>query len=337
VPVHLRPAARGAMKRKAAREAKLRLYEARARALHPSVQRPLPPLWPACVERRFWEGCDGLHRDRKATALLAESRGWPVEWVDELSGSGLMSYPALPWSQTRGVAFAVTAPDVDARGCMRLRTVGYHQRFFVPGRDGAPGHKSWIYVPWVPEEKADRELRGYMAELAVVAQERGCERGTAMVPALPFVLGSLTTANMVGVVEGEWDAVTFFGACGGFLDCYDGRLAVFGIRGASGTDALLGYYQTWLTMTAPMVLVLADNDKAGRAWIGDNKANAGQPRPVTFAEQLKRAGCSKVVLGVLRADAGLGKDFNDYFKTARPSPQDMAAWLNTVFTGDPSQ
>jgi hypothetical protein len=151
------------------------------------------------------------------------------------------------------------------------------------------------------------------------------------------VLGDLAAPRVVVLLEGQWDAVTFFGACGWFFDddavdpLPDTGCAVFGIRGAQGIDAFLSYWGEWLYRHKPRAWCIADNDAAGGTWREAPAAAPGLPRPPGLAEKLEAAGCRKgeTLMTWLKPGAW-GKDFNDYFKAAAPTVPKMRDWLQRV-------
>lgn len=340
-PKELRPALRAAFKRKDERAAEQRIYTEREAALRPRVEVRRVPAWPACVEQRYYTGVDALREDPKLLEEIAEDRGWPVRWAEAVLDDERLSFPVVPWHEPgqryskRGKAFLVQCPesvDEDTQS-LRLRPVGYHQRFFMAASGNAPARKSWVYVPYVPRH---REGGGgendFSRHLREVAAERGVEAGTAMVPALPFVLSDHAAAigpvRLVVLTEGQWDAISLAGACG-WLDerCWPEGVAVFGLRGNEGMDTFLAYYGYWLTACQPVAWVLADNDTAGEKWLDTAAAAPGCPKPPTLAEKLQHLGCRRVMLSVLRKDGGRGKDFNDLWRQKRPTPEAMRAWM----------
>jgi hypothetical protein len=117
------------------------------------------------------------------------------------------------------------------------------------------------------------------------------------VPSLPFILGDVTTAAGLVIVEGQWDAVTLTGAAG-WLD--EGRIelpagvAVVGLRGAGSWRHLVERYRLSPKARA---LLIPDNDDAGLRW------TAGAD---CFAVALR-----KKVRSVSAVHAIGGKDIND--------------------------
>jgi len=118
---------------------------------------------------------------------------------------------------------------------------------------------------------------------------------------------------------------------------------VVGVRGASGVDTLLAYFGSWLERERPAVLVLADNDQAGRKWDTAEPMDAtvpGSPLLPTFAEKLLRrpgqlASEPEWVPRARRVEVRRvakihGKDFNDYWKARKPSPAAMMKWLREM-------
>jgi hypothetical protein len=303
------------------RKAEQRIEENRLRALGSSIKpRKIQPMSAPVAER--WD-CP-LHT-LEVTAL-AEARGWPVAWAWWLAQEKLISFPALPWGTDRGIAFRVDLPEfTPVKNHMELTDlipVGYHQRFTMQGR------KSWVYVPYLPApEKVSTEFQRAMVAAEL---ERGGVVGESVVPGLPFFIGCLRGVRFLVIAEGQWDAVTFAGAAG-WLDgetSWPQGAAVMGVRGSNGVDTMLAYWNEWLGAEAPAVLVLADNDAAGRKWSEYEAVPLGQAPAPTFTEKLLHAGVRRVQVHRVRPD--LGKDFNDYYKVRKPGPGAIAAWLRSM-------
>ena len=280
----------------------------------------LPPraeMWtemPAFVADRYHEGtAAGL----SAVDRLAESRGWPFHWADELIHTAAISRPLLPWVDSgnrRGWAFPVVAPVTNGPSCARL-AMGYHQRYTM-GKE-----KSWVFVPYaVADEKTNsafqHSLWGYRKELGMDAGER-------MVPPAPFVIGDLNTPRLVIVTEGQWDAVTLYGALGGFEDTPPEGLCVFGVRGVGNAHLMLSYWAGWIRghmmkSSIKGLWILADADESGQALIHGKALPGKLPQPC-FADVVRHNFPDlRVVTGSVQAAPGQ-KDFNDYYRNETPS------------------
>jgi hypothetical protein len=307
------------------------LVEQRAKALAPKVARRDLAPWPAMVSERW----DAGHGSAADAAALAHERGWPGEWVAALVDLGLLAWPLLPWCDTRrgradeaGPAFLVEAPGHDPRRLV-LAPVGYHQRFEIRGE------RSWVYVPYLPAEERCRSE--YQRAMRMWALEGGAsEAGSALVPGLPFVLSGGADCVALVITEGQWDAVSFAGACGWLASESSWPLGwwVMGVRGAQGADTLLAWWSAWIGHHRPAVLVLADNDVASLGWDHDMRAGkvwpgAWEPGVTpSFATRLRAAGAREVV--VRRVASSIGKDFNDYLRARRPTPEAMCHWLGSL-------
>lgn len=315
------------------RAAEAAVYEDREKLLRAPSVKP-SPAWPARVREHFLEGIQHMRDERDRVAHLAKSRGWPEAWVFELMELEQVSYPWERWARAgekyaaRQAAFAVHAPRFKM-AATSLDAVGYHQRFYQPAGQGKPESKGWLYVPSLPKNgprsPLEEQLVAYGETLGIEKNER-----RALVPPLPFVLGDVQKPKTIVLLEGQWDAISFFGACGFFHDTTpaDG-IAVFGIRGAQGTDAFLGHWALWLERVKPRVWVIADNDAAGGAWREAPPAEPGLPRPPSLSERLVAAGCRAPLVTWLKPGTW-GKDFNDYFKAATPGPEKMFKWMRSV-------
>jgi len=139
--------------------------------------------------------------------------------------------------------------------------------------------------------------------------------------------------RLVIITEGQWDALTVYGALGGLNIDGDGVEGVLcmGVRGIKGTAALLAAWGPWLRAVRPVVWLLPDNDtaKTGAAWYPPGRAVERVAGKVYFSEQLTWAGARRVVVTPLRVGAG-GKDFNDYFREAKPSLSAMWEWMGQL-------
>lgn len=336
-------AAKAIAKRDRVRAMEEKIYEDLEEQYKPRAEVKDVPEWPQFVADRWAEGSRVLRGAVARISELARERGWPAEWALELVTSDMLSYPLERWidkedaKHRRQKAFRVDLPIIktmttadgnDAIATATLRPVGYHQRWFVPPKDGQPASKGWLYIPSVPksvQSKFDQALTAYGETLGVTPENRH-----GLFPPLPFVLGDLAGPKVIVLLEGQWDAITFFGACGYFEDANPPQgIAVFGIRGAQGLDVFLAYWAKWLRYNEPIAWVIADNDAAGQTWLKPPEADPGLPRGPSFAERLERMGCRKVLTSWLKPGAW-GKDFNDYYKAAKPSTAKMAAWMQRV-------
>lgn len=330
-------AAKSIERRKLEREREDAIYREREDALAVKPLAP-PAAWPDCVRDAYLEGVDFLRANPKTVARLAEERGWPCAWASELVDRELISYPWERWATPgekyakRHKAFAVQSIKLGRAGTPHgLMTAGYHQRFFVPAEGGRPEKKGWLYVPSLPKSERARISpleRGIVD--AIKARGVALEDVRALVPPVPFVIGDVVAPRLIVLLEGQWDAITFFGACGYLFDTAPAELgiAVFGVRGAQGTDAFLSYWGEWLRILKPAAWLIADNDAAGGSWRDAPAAEPGLPRPPSLAERLKHAGARAVTISWLKPGA-YGKDFNDYFKATKPTPEKLFAWMRS--------
>lgn len=359
--------ARRAVARQLRYEAGLRAeaaaHERWLKAHAPGVERRPLRAWSALVRARYEGGSgavDGL-------LAVAAARAWPEHWMRWLIEAEMVSLPWLPWAEPavgevrrevgegkRTIAFRVDAPVWGAAGdamvLRDVRPVGYHQRFLAGDR------KNWVFVPYFPDDengdggpkwlstfqtglRAECEGRG----LAVRSARSGKLECEAVTPPLPFVLGARPGAALrfLVITEGQWDAVTFAGACG-WLDGgeWPEGVVVMGARGSTGVDTLLAYWGaqaeaeggakkvSWMREHGPAVLVLADNDTAGKKWDEAPATKPGEVALPTFAGKIKFAGAGRVE--VRRVTAALGKDFNDYWRARRPGVAAMHDWLGAL-------
>lgn len=292
--------------------------------------------WPAAVRAAFAEGWKHLGAEEGRLKDWADGRGWPLEWVRWLHAEGLISMPWLPWCVAgesrakRGKALRVEVPRIAADGrSVEMDIVGYHQQFYTVGKVGAdgvrgPGEKQWTFMPYVPDPKnpdgSEKRLTPLQGELVTLGRS---------VPALPWAMGDFTDTKLLVAAEGQWDAITFAGAAGWLWEAgWPQGAAVMGVRGVNGLDTLLAYWGPWLRACRPNVLVLADNDRAGRRWYEYRAREYGQLPEPTFSDRMKANGARRVEVSTVKPE--LGKDFNDYYKVRKPGPVEMAKWMQQL-------
>ena len=280
----------------------------RARRAEAAKVAPVPDHqpWPAIVRDHYAEGYLTLKKDKNAQSRIGEERGWYDYTVEQLVETGKIANPLLPWSnRSRGVAFTVEAPPPNRGETPPI--LGYHQRY-VRGTG-----KVWLYCPHAPTNPRNEYT------IALDKLRMTC-------PAFPFFLGNTTDPSLVVVLEGQWDAVSFWAACGGLYSEAEKHMAVFGLRGASSANIFLSAYRHLLHTTHPTVWLIGDNDEAGRRWTtAPAAAHGSQPgtlRSPSFSDRLVANGAGRLVTTFLKAD-GI-KDFNDYYFRAMPEPADMA-------------
>ena len=274
---------------------------------------PCPDGWSSTVAERYGEGQRRLREDAALRAKIEEQRGWMPGVVMELADIGLVSYPLLPWfdggdqGARHGLAWRVDRPVMSGDGTrLEMRPVGYHQRWWSRSTG-----KSWLYVP--------HAAKGVKSAFQAALKQEG-----AQIPALPFVIGTVQQPGLVVILEGQWDAVTFYAANGAREDF---RAAVFGLRGASSVEVFLAFYATWLSRVRPKVWLIGDADEAGRRW-ASGKRRPGQMAEWTFVDRLEAYGAREIVTSYLRGQHG--GDFNDYYREAKPTAEEMAGWRNAV-------
>jgi len=354
-------AARRAVARQLRYEAVLRAeaaaHERWLKAHAPSVDRRPLRAWSPLVRARYEAGLSAV--DGILAICDDPRRQWPKHWMQWLIEAEMVSLPLLPWGEPRcaravelqQVAFRVDAPVWASSGdkmvLRDVRPIGYHQRFLVGKK------KQWSFLPYFPGDEDDEGKPKWLSSYQTALRAECVSRGLAVTsprsgklecggvtPPLPFVLGARPGAGLrfLVITEGQWDAVTFAGACG-WLDGgeWPEGVVVLGARGASGVDTLLAYWAaqteteggpkkvSWLREHGPAVLVMADNDTAGDSWDKPPKTSPGDMARPTFAQKIKFAGASSVA--VQRVAKALGKDFNDLWINRRPSVAAMHEWL----------
>jgi hypothetical protein len=331
VDPRLLQAAKSIERRDRKQQAEAAIWRRRDEQLRPPELQPVPE-WPDFVRERFEDGTAAMQADVSRVKKLAEDRGWPEEWLWELLERGMIGAALEPgWDDAgngarRQISFRVDWPEIRG-GEVSLIPTGFHQRFVVT-QEGKPPEKKWRFVPAIP-------LPGWRSEFqrACVQYAEGLGCDITLRPSLlspqPFVLGDLSSTKLIILLEGQWDAITFYGACGWFHDtAWPDGIAVFGLRGVQGVSAFLGAWHRWLQRVKPNVWAIADNDRAGAAWRDHPTADTGKICPPSFAERLRAAGCRDIKISWLKPEHG--KDFNDYYRAKKPDQQQMLARIEAT-------
>jgi hypothetical protein len=294
--------------RRMKKESRKAAYKARASEFLKLKEFDAPADWSATVKARWDADAQNVPLQR-----LATSRGWPLDWCEQLVALNKVSFPWMPWADHKfkkarhGLAFKVEAPVFQTGKWTGMHPTGYHQQW-LQVIDGVR-KKDWLFIPHVPRKASTDFQRALMVE----------ENRTTP---FPFVLGEQTTRPNVIITEGQWDAISIYGAAGWFSA--PPAAAVFGLRGAQSVEVFLAFYGRWIRATRPSILLLPDNDAAGRKWIDREDDNKIIPKP-TFAERLQAWGARSVVFRSI--DPKYGKDFNDYYKARQPAAADIIEWL----------
>lgn len=270
--------------------------------------------WTPTVSNHWNEGAELVPVER-----LAKSRGWPVEWVEWLVELDKISMPWMAWASPeykkarRGLAFKVESPVNKPSENRILFPVGYHQRWIHADRKSGERVKDWLFYP-TPKEPN---------RFSTLYQRSIFEERRRVYP-FPFVLGCMDSPRNVIVTEGQWDAISVYGAAGWFNDAAPVNTAVFGLRGSQSIEVFLSHYGRWMRDCKPNILLLPDNDAAGRAWIEQPESNQIIEKP-TFADRLRGWGAARVTHRSI--DPKYGKDFNDYWKARKPGVNAVLDWL----------
>lgn len=331
------------MRYQAEREAEARVGEAWRDAWRARVEAKEIRPWSDLVSGRFEAG--GATAER--VARVAVARGWPERWAWWLVEEGLMRFPLPPWADRERaeiadeVAFRVDKPAMVKRAggweVAGVTAVGYHQRFLFKEK------KMWRFVPYFPAavdaEGKEVRLTDFKRALRAECAARELVEGGSVLPPLPFVMGNPVGVRFLIFAEGQWDAVTVAGACG-WLESdtsWPEGVVVMGARGSTSVEVLLAYWGAWLERERPAVLVLSDNDAAGRKWDEVPATVLGEVPAPNFAQRLLRRpgwrdGEAEWVPLARRAEVARvnpvhGKDLNDFWKARRPSAVAMAEWL----------
>lgn len=274
--------------------------------------------------RRAWN--DGQAAIIDQMDRLAESRGWPVEVMRSLVGANKTSYARLPWSNgkdnKRGWAFLVEKPVFRGNEC-GLVPVGYHVRYEV-WQDKQLVRKPYVYVPYVPDPKRPDGTPKRLSDF-----QQFLLKLNTVIPAYPFVLGSLVDPRLVIITEGQYDAVSLSLAFGWKAVPPPG-VVVMGLRGVQSCDPLLAAYGGWLRRHKPFVWVIGDNDEAGRNLATRKNFDRIDSDP-SFIDRLRAQGCT--VAGRFYEIDGC-KDFNDIWRAHRPSLEQMHAMATEAGCGE---
>ncbi len=251
------------------------------KASAPSIPERLGVM-PDSVADAWKEGVDYLLAHPISAVGLASFRGWPVPFAQYLIDCAEISFPL--YYNGRGIAFQVSAPEGE-RGAMTTRPVGYHIRL-----KGKPGEKAtWRFLP---NEQTHKQS----------------------IPALPYLIGEFEQARLLIITEGQWDALTFAFAAGWLGDncLWPANVGVIGVRGASGVNPFLRWYDRFWPERA-RCLLMVDADPPGSAWYEGKDS---------FADRLSER-CQKVEV----VDCASHKDFNDLYRAEKPGPEIIAELL----------
>lgn len=281
-----------------------------------NANRSLPPAAkpfedPDFISERYYDNGAGPSEIES----LAVERGWPLEWAEEIATSQI-SYCPLPWTEKgRGWSFPLICPfNCSSSGPVERKLFcGYHQRFLVNGKN------QWVFVPYLKDGYGmnsfrNRTIRHY--------RKKGFSPGDSIVEPMPYVIGDIINPKLVIIAEGQWDAITLFGALGGFTDSGQTPVCVFGLRGVNGASKLLSYWGRWLQWLSferrvKSVWLLCDNDQQGKSLLSTDVGNKRPP----FNDWIQEAiGCRTVASYFNRSEF---KDFNDYWKKRTPSYETM--------------
>ena len=204
------------------------------RRKEPSVRpHPAPNLvpMPADVQAVWDEGVHYLAQRPGILERIDSWRGWPSGTTRTLNEHGLIGCPI--YRRARTTAFSVVAPQPDDFG-ISIIEIGFHCR--LKPRDGE--RPRWAYLPG----------------------------GT---PALPFMLGAgfLSTAKIIAVFEGQWDAIAGAASAGwlGHDAAWPESVTVVGLRGAA---AWRPFTESWLPSVpkSARFVLIQDADPAGDKW-----------------------------------------------------------------------
>lgn len=260
------------------------------------------PLAPSCVMSR-WDA--GRAMARLQSKVIADWRGWPHAWAEALAECVQLSCPTDVFDSRSFIAFPVMTPTG--------KFVGYHQRWRT--KDGKRG---WTYFPhaprWLENQDRSRSRQSLAFAHAMLAWSKQAEG--YRVPCLPFFLGDVDGATCAVIFEGQWDAITFWGAIGGFEDSFDLPICVLGMRGNESVAAFFSYWSTWIP--GKRLMIVADSDAAGGKWLGTT-GNYAVPDMPGLPELCRTAGAEAATLHYFQQqDGGPSKikDFNDWFRAA---------------------
>lgn len=304
---------------------------------------PAPAVSPVephkCVLGRWEKGQSEEYLTDADVDRLCGERGWPVEWGEECRN--FLSRPPLPWRdvgdarEERHWAFKVSAPAEPSRGDVDTKDLvmmGYHQRYYRDKR------KIWTFVPYMPRDGAKWQARvrkcRFQATYVKAALAAGIGWGERMVEPVPFVVGETNRPALLVLVEGQWDAISIYGALGGFNDGDPLPVMAMGLRGVGSQDVMLAYWGRRLKWLAELgilkgVWIVGDSDAAGAA-LTQTQMTAGSGVPqYSFSKRLQGMLGVRCVASWLAIE-GVGKDFNDYWKAKRPSAASIWKYLKDL-------
>lgn len=245
----------------------------------------------AAADAVWREGVEYLRASESLVESLARWRGYRVETVRTLAEDGIMGCP-ITRGDRRGVAFAVEAPERCELGIPQTYRIGYHVRHRPPEGKRA----TWTFHPSARDAQAT--------------------------PALPFVIGAgfASSARLVVIVEGQWDAIALADA-GGWLasdTAWPEDIILFGVRGVGSWRIMLDHWRPYLSPSAA-VAVIAQTDAAAQAW----------NRPGNLVETLRRSGRTVWRVNIPPKE---GKDVNDLLRAGILDRERVSRWIGKEVT-----
>jgi hypothetical protein len=128
----------------------------------------------------------------------------------------------------------------------------------------------------------------------------------------PFVIGDVVRCKVLVVLEGQWDAISFYDALTRGGEKFPERVAVVGIRGATSWRKLLKY--DWGQEV--QAFIFADGDTAGQEWMAADSLVAAL-----------RLRCRAVHPFIWDENSDGVKDFNDYHRVYGTTSDEWRAML----------
>ena len=238
----------------------------------------------------------------------------PAVHIEEVQLKPMDERTTRIWNE--GLDWLAGAPVEQARLAewrgWRVETVAKMVALRVMGMPIYRGKRREAFQVWVP---GSGERESFQAGFHVHTKElKGRFRFEPVgIGSWPLVIGEIQTCQVLAVLEGQWDAISFYDALSDGMDFPHG-LAVVGIRGASSWRKLMSY--DWgQTVQA---FVFAHGDMAGEEWL----------KPDSFVTAL-RLRCKAVHPFICTPnDDGL-KDFNDVHRAYETTSAEWCEMLRS--------
>lgn len=193
----------------------------------------------------------------------------------------------------------------------RVETVAKMAELGVMGMPSYRAQRREAFSVWVPCMNGEPTFQaGYHVHTKELKGRFRFE--PAGIGSWPFLIGNTEQCRVLVVLEGQWDAISFYDALTRDGSAFPEQVAVAGIRGASSWRKLMTY--DW--GQSVQSFIFADGDTAGQEWLAGDSLEAAL-----------RLRCKSVHPFIYGDNEDGVKDFNDYHKTYGTTTAEWRAML----------